>query len=66
MSKVSEFRRSWLEQVKVDAEELTRKRLADELPELEQKVEARMADKQAKEEAPAEPEEAEAPKKGSK
>lgn len=46
MSKVSEERRNWLEEVKADAEALTRSRLAVDLPKVEQEV----ADRQAKKE----------------
>jgi hypothetical protein len=55
MSRVSEERRNWLEQVKLDAEALTRKRLEDELPKLEREVEARQAKKKEAEEVPAAP-----------
>lgn len=40
MSKVAEQKRNWLDQVKADAEAITRKRLAEDLPKMEQELEA--------------------------
>lgn len=45
MSKVAEEKRNWLEEVKADSEALTRKRLQEELPKMEQEVAARQSRK---------------------
>jgi hypothetical protein len=49
MSKVSEERRNWLEEVKADSEALTRQRLAVDLPKMEQEVAARQEKEKIKE-----------------
>ncbi|HJQ07991.1 MAG TPA: hypothetical protein VJ836_00755 [Candidatus Saccharimonadales bacterium] len=51
MSKVSEEKRNWLEEVKADAEALTRARLAVDLPKMEQEVAARESKKKEAREA---------------
>jgi hypothetical protein len=53
MSKVAEQKRNWLDQVKADAEEITRARLAVDLPKMEQEIEAMHPETQSAEEAPA-------------
>jgi hypothetical protein len=40
MSKVAEQKRNWLDQVKADAEAITRKRLAEDLPKMERELDA--------------------------
>lgn len=45
MSKVAEEKRNWLEEVKADAEALTRARLQADLPKMEQEVAARESKK---------------------
>lgn len=52
MSKVAEEKRNWLEDVKADAEALTRRRLEEDLPKVEQELAARKAsEKKAAQEA---------------
>lgn len=51
MSKVAEEKRNWLEEVKADAEALTRARLSADLPKMEQEVAARESKKREAREA---------------